>query len=223
LKLIIFDIDGTIINSVKTDGECFIQTFNELHKVDLANTNWFDFKNVTDAGLTIEIFEQYLNRIPSEVDIQTIKMHFYKLLKRRIYKLTEIKGALSFIKNLSEKSDVEIGFATGGWKETATLKCKSIGFELNDYILKSSNDHFNRATIIEFVIKEALIKNKIEQFEAIFYFGDGLWDFNTTIELGINFIGVDCNNNKKLQLAGADKIIQNYTVQDTLWNWIDRY
>ena len=39
-----------------------------------------------------------------------------------------------------------------------------IGLNLNEFIVKSSNDHFNRAKIIELVIKDAMEKNNNEQF-----------------------------------------------------------
>jgi len=210
MKLIIFDIDGTILNSVNTDDECFIKTIYNLYKIDLRNADWNDFKNVTDTGLTIEIFEKWFNRIPSKEEIKTIKTHFYNLLKQRTNEFTEIENALSFINQLSVKPDFEIGFATGGWGETAELKCSSIGLNLNDFIFKSSNDHFNRGKIIELVIKDALDKSRNKKYESILYFGDGLWDLKSTIELEIDFIGVDFKGNNKLHNAGVKKIISNY-------------
>jgi len=220
MKLIIFDIDGTILDSVNADDDCFVKTFKDLYQIDLINTDWNDFKNVTDTGLTIEIFERWFNRLPSEEEINTIKTHFCKLLKQRIIEFSEIENALSFIKLLSKESDFEIGFATGGWKESAELKCNSIGFNLNEFILKSSNDHFNRAKIIDLVIMDALDKNRIEQFESIIYFGDGLWDLRTTYKLGIEFIGVDFYNSNKLHKAGVKKIIKNYVESNKILNWI---
>jgi len=175
MKLIIFDIDGTILDSVNADDECFIETFKNLYQIDLTNTDWNDFKNVTDTGLTIEIIEKWFSQTPSKEEIETIKKHFYSLLKRRVNEFAEIENALSFIKMLLEKPDFEIGFATGGWKETAVLKCSSIGLSLNDFIFYSSNDHFNRAKIIEFVIKDAfnkmVIKNSSMFFISVMVFG----------------------------------------------------
>ena len=143
------------------------------------------------------------------------------MLKAYSQQFTEIKKSLSFIKLTSNKTDFEIGFATGGWKETAELKCNSVGLNLNDYIFKSSNDHYNRGKIIEFVIKEALEKHNVKEFESITYFGDGLWDFTTTQILGIDFIGVDSKNSRKLTNVGAEKIIENYTEYEKILNWIN--
>lgn len=221
MKLIIFDIDGTILDSVNADNKCFAQTFKDLYQIDLTNTDWNDFKNVTDTGLTNEIFETLLHRVPEKDEIESIKAHFKSLLNNLTNEFIEIEKSISFIKSLSIKPDFEIGFATGGWKETAELKCNSVGLNLNEFIFKSSNDHFNRAKIIELVIKDALDKNNNEQFEFIMYFGDGLWDFKATIELGIDFIGVDFKNNNNLHNAGVEKIIKNYTESDKIIRWIN--
>jgi len=221
MKLIIFDIDGTILDSVNADDNCFRQTYKDLYQIDLTNADWNDFKNITDTGLTIEIFEKWLNREPKKEEINTIKFHFKNLLEDSIQKFTEIEKALPFIELISTKTDFEIGFATGGWKETAELKCNSVGLDLKNFIFKSSNDHFNRAKIIELVINDALDKNNCTEFESVIYFGDGIWDFKTTIELGIGFIGVDYKNDGKLKNSGAEKVIENYSELGKIINWIE--
>lgn len=220
MNLIIFDIDGTILDSVNADDDCFIQTYRDLYQIDLGDADWNDFKNVTDSGLTNEIFERWLNRTPTVEEIDKVKSHFKDLLDQRVEEFTEIEGALSFIKSLSDKANFEVGFATGGWKETALLKCQSIGLDLNRFIFKSSNDHFNRARIIEMVIAEAKVKNQVGNFDTIVYFGDGLWDFKTTKELGIDFIGVDYKQNNKLRAAGTKKIIKDYNQPEKIINLI---
>ncbi|WP_303316115.1 HAD hydrolase-like protein [Flavivirga abyssicola] len=220
MKLIIFDIDGTILDSVNADDWCFIQTFKDLFQIDLEHVNWNDFKNVTDQGITEEIFERWLKRMPEKQEVETIKKHYKNLLKEKANEFKEIDNALSFIELLADSDDFEIGFATGGWQETARLKCSSVGFNLNNFIFKSSSHHYNRAKIIELVIKEAMDKNKHVQYESILYFGDGLWDLKATKELGIDFIGVDFNENNKLRNAGVKKVIKNYVEPDKVMNLI---
>ncbi|NER16097.1 HAD family hydrolase [Spongiivirga citrea] len=221
MKLLIFDIDGTILDSVNADDKCFIQTFKDLYQISLINTDWNDFTNVTDTGLTIEIFEKWFNRKPKKEEIENLKLYFKNLLKDHIQQCTEIEKSLAFIKQTSLKTDFAVGFATGGWKETAELKCNSVGLSLNDYIFKSSNDHYNRAKIIEFVIEEALRINNVKAFESITYFGDGLWDYKTTRALGIDFIGVDFKNNRKLKNIGVEKVIGNFAEPEKILSWIN--
>ena len=220
MKLLIFDIDGTIIDSVKTDDKCFILTFKELFQIDLTHVDWNDITNVTDTGLTIEIFERWFNRKPEKEEVENVKSYFKNLLKNHTPHFIEIEKSLSFIELASMQSEFEIGFATGGWKETAELKCNSVGLNLNNYIFKSSNDHYNRGKIIEFVIEEALVKHDLKKFESITYFGDGVWDFKTTQAIGIDFIGVDYTNNGKLKDLGVKKILKNFIDSEKIFHWI---
>jgi len=219
MKLVLFDIDGTLINSVKTDDECFVQTFDELYNIDLTKANWNEFTHVTDWGLTQEIFEKWQGCVPTKEDIVTIKSHFYSLLQQRANEFTEVKNALTFIQQLSSMPDIEIGFATGGWRETAALKCNTIGLDLNRFMVQSSNDHFQRSKIIELVIKAAK-NHQNREFDSITYFGDGLWDLKATQELGIDFIGVDAKRNHNLRNAGVENIIHNYMELDKILTWI---
>lgn len=211
MKLIVFDIDGTIIDSVKVDDDCFKSTFKKLHNIDLAETNWNDFKNVTDTGLTIEIFEKWLNRKPNSLEIENIKQEFFKQISHRTKEIAPIKGAIEFINLIASLNDLEVAFATGGWEETAKLKCNAVGLNLDKYLLKSSNDHFERDKIIELTIDEAMSKHKLNVFDSVVYFGDGLWDYRTTMQLGIDFIGVDFMKNGKLRKVGCNTIIKDYT------------
>ena len=221
MKLVLFDIDGTILDSVQEDDRCFIQTFHDLYQIDLMNSDWNDFKHVTDAGLTQEIFEKWLGRLPKKEEVDRVRLHFKNLLADVADQFMEIENSLSFIAFIADQPHIEVGFATGGWKETAELKCNAIGLNLNNFIFKSSNDHFNRATIIEKVIEVAKNKHNTDQFDSITYFGDGMWDFNTTKALNIDFIGVDYANNGKLRNVGVEKIIQNYAEKGDILNWIN--
>lgn len=220
MKLLIFDIDGTLIDSVKTDDSCFKTTFQNLYNIDISETNWTSFKHVTDLGLTIEIFNKWLNRLPTNKDIFNIKAEFYKLLNSSMNECVVIKNAVNFINYLSKSNDYQIAFATGGWKETAILKCNHIGINLNQFVLKSSNNHFDRAIITELAIASALEQNGFKKFNSVTYFGDGLWDLKNTKYLGINFIGVDYKHNNKILNAGHDKIIHSYDNVNSILNLI---
>ncbi len=220
MQLVIFDIDGTILDTTNTDHSCFIRTFKDLYQINLDNVDWKDYQHVTDWGLTIEIFQKWFYRGPTPNEIYTIKTHFKSLLKKHIHQITEVKKALSFIALLSTTPGIAIGFATGGWRETALLKCKTIGLDLNDFVCKSSNDHYNRAEIIKLVIQEAMDKDKIKKFNSISYFGDGIWDYTATKQLGINFIGVDVKNNNQLKNLGVKNIINNYAEYNKILRWI---
>lgn len=219
MHLIIFDIDGTIIDSVKTDDECFIQSFQDLFNIDLRSADWTNFKNVTDSGLTAEIFKIHLNREPEEQEIHKLKNHFYRLLSDRSKEISEIPGAINMLKYLHAQPNISVAFATGGWKETAELKLSTIGFERGDIVLTSANQDISRSIITQLAIKETQVKQKLASFDSITYVGDGIWDFQTTKALGFNFIGIDFHQNNKLINAGAERIINDFTDLEQIIKW----
>ena len=54
MDLYIFDIDGTITNTVDIDDNCFQQTFEELYSINRKKINWDLLKQKasgTDSGL----------------------------------------------------------------------------------------------------------------------------------------------------------------------------
>lgn len=219
MDLIIFDIDGTIVDSVQADDQCFIQSFADLYGIDLSQSDWNDFKHVTDSGLTNEIFKTHLDRAPLNKEVLELKGYFYKLLVQRSNEFSEINGAKNTLDSLIKNPNISIAFATGGWKETALFKLSTIGFEPNDLTLISANEHFDRSEITQLAIKTSIGKEKTDNFNTITYIGDGLWDFKTAFELGINFIGVDYWQNNKLINAGAVHVIPDLTDVQQIIRW----
>ena len=222
MHLVIFDIDGTLIDSVKVDDQCFIQSFEELHNIDLSQADWNDFTHVTDSGLTTEIFRTHLARTPTENEVIELKSHFYQLLNQRIKEITEIKGAMKTLNTLIRHPEYAVAFATGGWKETAILKLTSIGFEIGETPLVSSNDHFSRLEITRIAIEKALTEKGLTAFDSVTYIGDGLWDFQSSMELGINFIGLDVQGNNTLLNAGATQVTNDLENLEQIRSWINK-
>lgn len=219
MNLIVFDIDGTIVNSVKTDDECFIQSFKVLFDIDLSGADWSNFRNVTDSGLTHEIFEIHLNRQPSERELVELKTLFYNLLNQRRNEIIEINGAINSLTFLNQHHDFSIAFATGGWRETAELKLSSIGFKLGELTLVSANEHFSRSVITKLAIEQSLVREQMSEFNSITYIGDGLWDYETTQALGIKFIGIDNQKNNKLIEAGATNVLTDLADVQQIIAW----
>lgn len=220
MKLILFDIDGTLLDSIKIDDFCFKSTFKKLHHIDLSNAEWNDFKHVTDLGLTKEIFEKYLNKQPSYSEIDAIKSEFIKQISSKTKEITQIKGAFEFLELVDSHNDLTIAIATGGWKETAVLKCKAIGIDLDMYVVGSSNDHYDRSRIIQISMDKALKEYRQNFFDSVVYFGDGIWDFEATGKLGINFIGVDSKNDGTLKNAGCKTVIRDFSNPVNILNLI---
>lgn len=181
---IMFDIDGTLIESYDFDSECLSEAVQEVTGYDI-DTNWARYKHVTDAGILREFFEE--NSIDNkEIIAGKIKSAFIEKIQARIEKqsISEISGASKFIDKLKALDNVIISFATGGWYESAIIKLQSAGIDISNIPIASSNDHHSRIEIMKIAEKRAIKRSDL----AFTYFGDGSWDLKACKELGVNFV-----------------------------------
>src|SRR5262249_25109269 len=119
MNLAIFDIDGTLTESVAVDEVCFVQAFRDVLGVEGINTNWLDYPFQTDSGLAREIGRKHLGRDPSAGEIGLLQRRFLELLRaageRDGQALREVPGAAAFLTHLRAKRPWRIAVATGGW------------------------------------------------------------------------------------------------------------
>ncbi|MDG2151231.1 MAG: HAD hydrolase-like protein, partial [Polaribacter sp.] len=223
MKYVIFDIDGTLTDTTKVDDKCYIESYESLFKVSIKGVKWSEIKNVTDWGITEELVEDKLNRTVTKEDILNLKKLFLSKLKHEFIvdksKFAEIRGALKFYQSLLKESEYEIGIATGGWEETANFKLDTIGINPHEVAYSNSNKFKNREHITLDVIEQLNAISSVKPNEII-YFGDGKWDFETCKNLGIRFIGIDNNNNRKLEGYGAKEVYNNFESYEIIVNSI---
>jgi phosphoglycolate phosphatase-like HAD superfamily hydrolase len=184
LHHIMFDVDGTLVDSYDLDSVCFIEAVKEVTGISV-NSNWSTYRHITDSGILKEILgprdTEEVHAIEKEV-----KCSFLKKLELSIadHPVQEISGASSFISSLKAKTDIVISIATGGWYESAMLKLMSAGLDISSIPLASSNDRVSRVEIMKHAELQATHGKNI----PCTYFGDGRWDKEACKQLGYNFV-----------------------------------
>ena len=227
MKLLIFDIDGTLTDTVGIDDYCFKKTFEDLYKIDWTRIDWQQSKQIsgnTDSGMANEIIKTVNNRPPDNNETDKIKGHFMSLLMSEMSKtdseIQEIPGADSIIwKMLS--AGYAVAFATGSWRASGMLKLSTIGIDSGLFPYSNAENAMDRVSIIKDAISKAKFYYKIEEFESVTYIGDGLWDYQAALTLGINFVGISGLNNSILADAGAEKVIKNFDEYDKFLDYIN--
>lgn len=214
MKLIIFDIDGTLADTKQVDDACFIDAFYSTFKIDIQAQKWEAITNLTDWGITEEIIQNHWNRLPTKeeyIQIENKMIQKLEAKKKENQKyFQEISGANKFFHQLQNKPNITLGIATGAWEKSALIKLGSIGINPQNIPFSNSNHFKTREEITNRTIQEAT-KNSPVSFEEIIYFGDGVWDFKTCRNLGIRFIGIDVLQDGKLRQLGAKEIFKDYS------------
>lgn len=213
MKLVIFDIDGTLADTKQIDDDCFIRAFDTTFQIDIRHQKWEDLTNLTDWGITEEIIQRELKRNPTEAEYVLMEANMIhnlqKAFKENINHFLEITGAKTFFNHLRSTSNIRLGIATGAWEKSALIKLKAIGINPSNLPFSNSNHFKTREEITNHAIQQAKT-NYLDNFEEIIYFGDGIWDYKTCQNLGIRFIGIDVLQDGKLKEIGAPIIFQDY-------------
>ncbi len=205
-SLIVFDIDGTLTNSVKVHQKAFTEMLIKIG-VREVNSEFKSFKHHTDSFIAKEIYESEQNLPFSDVKLNEFESGLNE--KIRSEKIEEIAGAKILIEKLEKETDFGVCFATGSLRRLAKYKLQSIGIKFDEIQLVASDVIYEREKIVEKAIKNASEYYNVDKFRRIISVGDGLWDLLTARNLNLEFIGVGTKNKEILIEKGAKIVYEN--------------
>lgn len=207
-NLIVFDIDGTLTESVKIHQKAFTEMLTEIG-VEKINSEFKSFKHHTDWFIAKSIYESDKKENISELKISEFEKGLTEKISSEIIK--EIKGAKKLIEHIEKNTEYGVCYATGSLLRPAKYKLESIGINYNEKLLIASDNIYEREKIVSKAIDNAKEFYCIEKFNRIISIGDGLWDLVTAKNLNLEFIGIGLANKKILEENGANLIFQDLT------------
>jgi len=193
MQLVMFDIDGTLVDSSGFDAELYAQAVQEVIRVEVDRT-WLSYRNVTDSGILTELLEDRVDDAERRRLAEQTKARFIKLvgayLEDERHPVRPIAGAATLIERLRSIPGVALAIATGGWRETAEMKLARAGISAAGIPLASSSEAERRIDVMRLAEQRAAAGRT---FSRRTFFGDGPWDQKASQELGYAFIGVGGN------------------------------
>ena len=219
MKLVIFDIDGTLADTKTVDDRCFVEAFFTTFQIDIRHQKWEDLTNLTDWGITEEIIQKELKRNPTKAEYGLMEANMIHNLQtakaENSTHFQEILGAKTFFDHLQTLPNITLGIATGAWEKSALIKLGSINIDPANLPFSNSSHFKTREAITNHAIEQASAIHS-QDFEEVIYFGDGVWDYKTCQNLGIRFIGIDVLQDDKLRQIGAETIFEDYRNRDEI-------
>ena len=209
MDLVMFDIDGTLVDSNGFDGDLFVQAFQDAAGIDV-DRSWHSYRHVTDSGIVAEVLGNLCDPSDAPEIAARIKRRFIELvgdyLRERTAGAEPIPGAAELLQRLAAIDGVAVAIATGGWRETAEIKLAHAGIDTDGIALATSSEAHARIDIM----KLAEEMTGIAHFDRRTYFGDGPWDLQASNELGYAFIGVGANVEHSVvveDFSDADRVL----------------
>jgi phosphoglycolate phosphatase-like HAD superfamily hydrolase len=220
MHLVMFDIDGTLTESMKVDEECFVRSFKEVFGFADIDTDWSHYPRTTDSGIFRDIFTSHLGRSPAAREVLRFRQHFIQLLVTASAQspFAPVAGADRLLSQLARRGSYRVALATGSWRDSARLKMASAGMCFDDHPAASADDALDRESIIR-LSKQRAAERYGEPFACTVYVGDGVWDARACRSLGIPFIGIGAGSRAtQLSTEGAVCVFPDFSDADMfLW------
>jgi phosphoglycolate phosphatase-like HAD superfamily hydrolase len=183
---IIFDVDGTLVDSDPFDVKLYIEAVRATFGEVTIHDDWKLYKHATDAGILKQILEENGLRAARAAVARVRKVFGGKVREYldRGGTCVPVPGAVEAVVRLKEEQ-FRVGIATGGWGRTARMKLERAGIPFRGLPLASSDYDLDRVKIM----RECLRRLSGDPRRAI-YVGNGDWDRRASLEAGWAFIGV---------------------------------
>ena len=204
-RLLLFDIDGTLIHSGGAGIHALILAFKERFGID-DDLDDIEIAGMTDSGIVLSILEKH--KIPASHENMSALLdsyvHFLSLeLPRRKGKL--LPGVLELLERLKTRPHVVLALLTGNVSRGARLKLEHYGvwhfFEFGAF----ADDHRDRNELGRFARARAKEKHE-QEFGAseIDVIGDTPRDIACGKALGARTIAVATGRWRRQELAKHD-------------------
>lgn len=217
MRLILFDIDGTLTATSQIDNACYARAFRKTFGREIPTTDWNTYTHVTDVGILQELLDREPELLLESDDVERFESNYRRELEAAFVRRPEafrgVPGARQILRRLTCSPDVVVALATGGMRRTALFKLSRAGIDGSRMPGAFANDAISRADIA----RTAIARTEREPDDVV-YVGDGVWDAWTAAELGIRFIGVVHESDPTaLRRSGATTFISDYGDADAFF------
>jgi FMN phosphatase YigB (HAD superfamily) len=213
---VIFDIDGTLVDSVAVDAHLYKVAVREVLGDVSLRPRWSEYEHITDAGILRQICHE--NALDVAECEQHVRARFGELIADHLRlegSCQPTPGALQFLQELRVVLASRVGIATGGWGHTARMKLTRAGYDVSGIPLTSSDDGHERVHIMK------QCRSLLPATAVTIYVGDGEWDKRASELLGWRFIGVGSrlrgNCQDWLPDFSAPELLQTLLRADPVW------
>jgi len=193
LRLVLFDIDGTLTVSDGFGRRCFLEALASEFGITDANSDWGAYEHVTDAGISRQILREHRRREPVREEIERLRdvylRRFADALIREPGAYQAVPGARGALTALGGSSQWRVGIASGNWRTAGRMKLRSAGLVDEGLVCGYAEDAVEKPRILAAAIAAAREDAGIE-FESVVYVGDAPWDVRAAAEIGVGFVGV---------------------------------
>lgn len=205
MKLIIFDVDGTLVDSQNYICEAQRRAFVE-HGLEPPPRA----QMLSIVGLSlVRAFETLAPHAPAESMAQAYKDAWHDMRHDPAWDDPLFPGALEAVAALSQRDDVMLGVATGKSRKGVANLFDKTGWERHFVTIQTADDHPSKPA--PDMVLAALAETGVEAADA-FIVGNSTYDVEMACAAGVRALGVSWGYHppEALLAAGAHDILEDF-------------
>ena len=178
-KLVIFDIDGTLLLTGGAGKAAFDRVFADLYGIEGA---WRDIRpdGRTDPSLIRELFEKNLGRRPRPEEEMRVTLAYAAAMAEELPRSERFRllpGVLQLLEVLQRRGLALLGLATGNFESTAGQKLRHAKLDAFFHFGGYGSDHHERTELTRIAVERGLNKlGRRTSPEEIILVGDTVHD-----------------------------------------------
>jgi phosphoglycolate phosphatase-like HAD superfamily hydrolase len=219
LKLILFDIDGTLVDCGGQPKPLFGEALEEVYgaRGDLPD---YDFSGKTDPRIVVDLMTAA--GVPAPVireRLPDLRDAYLGRLERRLEPehVRILPGVVELLTTLAERDDLVLGLLTGNWERGAGIKLGSVGLRRFFAFGSFGDGQTDRRDLPPVALARAAEHcGRAFRPEDTWIVGDSLLDVDCARAHGIACLAVATGRTEfaALAAAGAERVISDLTPVD---------
>jgi phosphoglycolate phosphatase-like HAD superfamily hydrolase len=202
--IVIFDVDGVLLELTPAEEAAFFWPFEELHGLTGLSPDWDSYRIRNDEDIIAEILENHFARPPSDDEcaaiVATYLDHLGEGLRTERVVPLAMEGARELLEQLAAQG-FAAGIATANLREAARMRLDHAGLwaRVMDHAHGADGGGPKRDILARAVAASGFPRDRVV------YVGDNLSDFDAGCANDVHFVGfaADAIRRQRLSTSGA--------------------
>jgi len=225
VKIVLFDIDGTLIKAGGAGLRGLNKAIKEMCGVDNI-CDKFSLQGSTDKENFATAFKHACGKKPTAKQFRELELKYIGFLPAEVKRsiksknYSKLNGVEKLLVLLSKRKDVMVGLGTGNLKEGAFIKLEPSGFRKYFAFGGYGCDSHIRSEVLKKAVERAgkIVKTEIRPAD-VYVIGDTHLDVAAAKDAGYHSAAVmdGFGDQKLLERSGSELIVKNFT---DLYPWL---
>jgi phosphoglycolate phosphatase-like HAD superfamily hydrolase len=218
MKLVMFDMDGTLTDSFSLDENCYVLAIQQALGLEKVVTEWESYTHTSSSYCLQEIVRATRGQPPTAEESRAVQRRMIEIMEeirqRRGRCTTEIPGAADCLRELRRRG-YAVAIASGDWEATARHKLTTAGIPFHDLPAAFCDLSHVRTEIMACALGRAAAHHGCAGFERIVYVGDAAWDVRACRDLGWPLVAIAQGPHAtRLRSLGASHVVPDFARLD---------